>query len=64
MGKSIVKKKSIDIKGVLNIGDDMNANNIYVEVEDIDEPLLLSDLIKSFNGCEVSISVRESIEGA
>lgn len=64
MGKSIVKKKSIDIKGVLNIGDDMNADNIYVEVEDIDEPLLLSDLIKSFNGCEVSISVRESIEGA
>lgn len=64
MGKSIVRKKSIDIKGILNIGDEENDKNIYIECEDLDEPLLLSDLIKVFNGSEVSISVRESVEGA
>lgn len=64
MGKSIVRKKSIDIKGILNIGDEENDKNIYIECEDLDEPLLLSDLIKVFNGSEVSISVRESVERA
>lgn len=64
MGKSIVRKKSIDIKGILNIGNEENDKNIYIECEDLDEPLLLSDLIKVFNGSEVSISVRESVEGA
>ena len=41
MGKSIVRKKSIDIKGILNIGDEENDKNIYIECEDLDEPLLL-----------------------
>ena len=35
---------------------------IYIECEGSDEPLLLNDLIDSFNGAEVTISVRESID--
>lgn len=63
MGKSITRKKSIDIKGVLNLVDiDDNKKEILVECEDSDEPYSLSDLIKSFDGCEVTISVRESVD--
>lgn len=64
MGKSVVRKKSIDIKGTLSIvGNEDDAKNIYIECEDSDDPLVLADLIKSFDGCEVTISVKESIDG-
>lgn len=61
MGKSVIKKKSIDIKGIINISTE-DEKAIYIECEGSDEPLLLNDLIDSFNGAEVTISVRESID--
>ena len=57
----ITKKKAISIKGILSIDFDNKA--VYVEVED-GEMLDLSDLLKDFDGCEVSASVSESIEVA
>ena len=62
MGKSVIKKKSIDIKGIINIRNTEDEKDIYIECEGSDEPLLLNDLIDSFNGAEVTISVRESID--
>ena len=50
----INKKYSVDVKGILNITDD---GVMLVEVEDREEPLLLTDLCEDFNGKNVKISV-------
>jgi hypothetical protein len=60
MGKSIVRKKSIDIKGTLSVS---NTGEVFIECEDYDEPLALADLIKPFDSREVAISVKEAIDG-
>lgn len=58
MAAKILKKKTIDITAVLNITDD---NNIILEVEDIDTPMNLADLVKKdFNGEAVKISFAQS----
>lgn len=55
----IVKKKSLSIKGVLNVNID--DNNILVEIEN-DEPIKLADLVQEYDGSEVSISINESMD--
>ena len=60
MAKSaITKKNSIGIKGILNI--DVDENKVVVETED-GEVFELADLLKDFNGSNVTISVGESID--
>lgn len=54
----VVKKKSLSIKGVLNVNKD--ENTILVEIED-GEILELADLAQEYNGLEVSISINESV---
>ena len=58
MASKIVKKESLSAKGILNIQD----GEILLEVEDIDTPMSLKDLLDSFNGMEISISVNHSDE--
>lgn len=55
----IVKKKSLSIKGVLNVNRD--DNKILVEIEN-DEPIRLADLVQEYDGSEVSISINESMD--
>lgn len=55
----ITKKKSISIKGVLQISKD--NDEIYVEVED-GETLSLARLLADFDSCEVAVNVTESVE--
>lgn len=55
----VVKKKSLLIKGVLNVNKD--ENTILVEIED-GEILELADLAQEYNGSEVSISINESVD--
>ena len=57
----IVKKKSISIKGILEVSKD--DGEVFVAVEDGDE-YSLGDLLKDFNNCEVAISVTESVDFA
>lgn len=55
----IVKKKSLSIKGILNVNGD--ENKILVEIED-GEPIKLADLVQEYDGSEVSISINESVD--
>lgn len=54
----VVKKKSLSIKGVLNVNKD--ENTILVEIED-GETLELADLAQEYDGSGVSISINESV---
>lgn len=55
----VVKKKSLSIKGVLNVNKE--DNTILVEIED-GETLELADLAQEYDGSEVSISINESVD--
>ena len=49
----INKKMSVNIQGIL----DLRNGVIKLEVEDIDEPVVFSELIKEFDGKSVKISL-------
>ena len=57
---SITKKRTVSIKGVLDISKD--DNQIYVLIEDSDEPMALADILQDFDNAEVAISVGESVD--
>lgn len=57
----ITKKKSINIKGVLEVSKD--NDEIFVAVED-GETFSLGRLLEDFDNCEVAISVTESVDFA
>ncbi|WP_206459432.1 hypothetical protein [Anaerovorax sp. IOR16] len=59
MAAKIKKKMGIDILGTIDIKEN---NGIFIEVQDIDKPMNLADLIKDFNGLEVKISLAQSEE--
>lgn len=44
---------SVDVKGVLDLSDGI----IKIEVEDFDEPIIFTELIKEFDGKEVKIAL-------
>lgn len=55
----ISKKKSISLKGIVSITED---NQIVFEVEDMPEVVELANLLKDFNGQEISLSVNQTEE--
>lgn len=55
----ITEKKSISIKGVLDINKD--DNQIYVVIED-GEATALADLLVGYDNCEVAMNVSESVD--
>lgn len=57
---NITKKKSVSIKGVLDITD----KGINIIIEDSGEPMSLADILQDFDNAEVSISVGESVDVA
>ena len=54
----INKKYSVDAKGVLCIEDGI----ITLLVEDVEEPVVLSELIEDFKGKEIKIAVNYGVE--
>lgn len=54
MASKVSTKESLNAKGILNLDGD----EILLEIEDVDTPVALIDLLKDFNGKEVSISVN------
>lgn len=57
----IVSKNSLPIKGIITVTDN---NEIFIEVEDVAEPISLLSLLED-NGLvekDVSISVNSSVE--
>lgn len=57
---NITKKRTVSIKGVLDINKD--DNQIYVLIEDSDEPMALADILQDFDNAEVAINVGESVD--
>ena len=51
----VSKKKTFTAKGIINVEGD----KIAIEVEDIENPIVLSDYVKDFDGKEVSISFSQ-----
>ena len=61
MAAKIVSKNSLSIKGIITVTDN---NEIFIEVEDVAEPISLLSLLED-NGLvekEVTISVNSSTE--
>lgn len=54
---SVTTKQSLTAKGILNLG----GNDILLEIED-GEAISLEDLLKDFDGKDVSISIANSNE--
>lgn len=59
MSKNITKKKTTNIRGVLDI--DKDSGQMYICIEDGDA-MALSEILSDFDGCLISASVTESIE--
>lgn len=57
---NIVHKQSISIKCVLDISKE--DNQIYIQLEDNDEPMTLADVLQGFDNSEVTINVAESTD--
>lgn len=61
MAAKIVSKNSLSIKGVITVADN---NEIFIEVEDVAEPISLLSLLED-NGLvekDVTIGVNSSVE--
>lgn len=61
MAAKIVSKNSLSIKGIITVTDN---NEIFIEVEDVTEPISLLSLLED-NGLvekDVTISVNSSVE--
>jgi len=54
----VTKKQTLSAKGVLYV----TADDITLEVEDVETPMSLRDLLESFNEQEIQISVNHSDE--
>ena len=52
----IKKGFTAEVTGLLNIDLD-DSNRIFVEVEDVEDPIDLAEFISEFNGKDVKISV-------
>lgn len=58
MASKISKKKSLTIKGIINTTDD----GIFIEVEDMDNPVNLSEYARDFDGEDVTLSITVTQE--
>ncbi|MEG3007039.1 MAG: hypothetical protein RR806_06180 [Oscillospiraceae bacterium] len=52
MASKITKKMNTSVEGILDLTDGF----IKFEVEDVDDPVLLAELIKEFNGKKIKIT--------
>ena len=58
MAAKVKKKSALTIKGVYNIED----GKIFVEIEDVDEPIDLADVSAEYQGKEVAITITQDTE--
>lgn len=59
MAKNIVDKRATSIKGIFNVDKDTGV--IAIETED-GMTYELSELLEKYDGCEISMSVSETVE--
>lgn len=58
MAAKITKKKALNITAILDVKVD--NNQILLEVEDVETPMNLADLVSEFSGDEVKITIAQS----
>ena len=51
MASKVTKKQSLSAKGILFIDN----GELTLDVEDVETPMLLADLLESFNGQEIQL---------
>lgn len=52
------KKNALSIKGIYNIED----GKIFIEVEDIDDPIDLANVSTEFQGKEITLTITQNTE--
>lgn len=52
------KKNALSIKGIYNIED----GKIFVEVEDVDDPIDLASVSTEFQGKEITLTITQNTE--
>lgn len=52
------KKNTLSIKGIYNIED----GKIFVEVEDVDDPIDLASVSTEFQGKEITLTITQNTE--
>ena len=52
------KKNALSIKGIYNIED----GKIFVEVEDVDDPIDLANVSTEFQGKEINLTITQNTE--
>ena len=52
------KKNALSIKGIYNIED----GKIFIEVEDVDDPIDLANVSTEFQGKEISLTITQNTE--
>ena len=52
------KKNALSIKGIYNIED----GKIFVEVEDVDDPIDLANVSTEFQGKEITLAITQNTE--
>lgn len=60
MAIKIKKSFGANVQGILDIKND---GSIFIEVEDIGEPISLAEFIQEFNGKDCKITVAFTTEG-
>ena len=53
-----LKKNALSIKGIYNIED----GKIFVEVEDVDDPIDLANVSTEFQGKEITLTITQNTE--
>ena len=52
------KKNALSIKGIYNIED----GKIFIEVEDVDDPIDLANVSMEFQGKEITLTITQNTE--
>ena len=52
------KKNTLTIKGIYNIED----GKIFIEVEDVDDPIDLANVSTEFQGKEITLTITQNTE--
>lgn len=53
-----LKKNALSIKGIYNIED----GKIFIEVEDVDDPIDLANVSTEFQGKEITLTITQNTE--
>lgn len=57
MASKVNKKFSFDVTGIINLSSLDEEHDVFIEVEDFDAPIRLSEYAKEFDGKDVKLTL-------